>query len=105
SVVANGENVCARALGVGELLPCGRVPRGDLAFLNGTARRAAVAQNDEIRIARAGGRGLLQSSLQGLLQISSATETAAANDVDGVLNARGVGRANRHDLCFRIEQR
>ena len=103
-IVADGENVSAGTLRFRKLLPRGRVPGGDLSILNGTARRAAVAQDDQISIARAGRGGLLQSGLQSALQIGAAPQAAAANRVNGVLNTAGIGGADGHNLCFGVEQ-
>jgi len=63
-----------RALGLRELLPRRRVPGCQFAILNSSAGGAAVAQDDQVRIACTGSSRLLQSDLERSLHIGAAAQ-------------------------------
>src|SRR5271165_390846 len=85
-VVAHTEDIGAWTLGLRQMFPGLRIPAGQLAVLDGSTCRAAVAQQYEIGTGDSRRRTLLQSGLECLLQIGAAAELAQADKFQRALH-------------------
>jgi hypothetical protein len=77
---------------------------GEFAVGDRTTSRATVAQNDEIRVGRFGSGRLLQSGLEGTLNIGAPAQAARPHEFNGVLNAAGIRGTERQGMRLSIEE-